>query len=130
MSDYYVRKDGDHRDSGEPGVRAAPPPSAVDDLYDSPAFALGLSDPRVIERLGAIDDLVFEAIAGKQTALDDLRRQWAQVPELIGARLVEESRQAYLRHALSKWRECVDDEPTGNPRLAVTLMDVLDVLLH
>jgi hypothetical protein len=49
---------------------------------------------------------------------------------MVGPELVEESRHAYLRHALLKWQECAAAEEKRNPRLAVTLMEVLSVLLE
>ncbi len=127
--DYVVRNDGAHREAGTaPGASPADGPAA-DDLYDSPAYILAVGDPVLTDQLSAIDDLVFEAIAGKAAALGELRRRWLQMPELVGEALFEESRQAYLRHALNQWRECDADEDHRNPRLAATLLDVLEILL-
>jgi hypothetical protein len=113
-----VRNDGAHRAAND-----------KDDLYDSPAYQLGAGDPHMLEKLGELDDVVFEAIAGRGTAIDRLRVLWSEALGLVGPDLVDESRQAYLRHAMAKWHECAEAEPTRNPRLAITLMDVLAVLL-
>lgn len=114
-----VRSDGSHS-------RA----SIHDDLYDSPAYELGCRDPRLLEKLGELDDIVFEAIAGRSAAVDRLQVLWPEVLMLVGPMLAEESREAYLRHAMSKWRECAEAESNRNPRLAVTLMDVLAILIR
>ena len=114
-----IRSDGSH-------ARA----SVHEDLYDSPAYELGCRDPVLLEKLGELDDVVFEAIAGRAAAVDRLRKLWPEVLRLVGPDLAEESRQAYLRHALTKWHECATAEETRNPRLAVTLMEVLSVLLE
>jgi hypothetical protein len=114
-----VRSDGSH-------ARA----SVRDDLYDSPAYELGCRDPQLLEKLGELDDVVFEAIAGRSAAVERLQVLWPEVLALVGGSLAEESREAYLRHAMSKWRECAEAEANRNPRLAVTLMDVLAILIR
>jgi hypothetical protein len=120
-----VRNDGSHCADEQPTPEAA----SADDLYDTPAYVLGLSDPHVLERLELLDDAVFEAIAGKASAVEHLRQLWAEIPQIVGPQLVEESRQAYLHHALNKWSECNSAEEHRNPRLAVTLLDVIAVLV-
>jgi hypothetical protein len=126
-----VRNDGSHHaDDPSPAAPATAASIAPDDeLYDTPAYVLGLSDPHVLERFEQLDDAVFEAIAGKASAVDHLRRLWAEIPQIVGPQLVEESRQAYLHHALNKWNECNSAEEHRNPRLAVTLLDVIAVLV-
>jgi hypothetical protein len=114
-----VRSDGSH-------ARAA----VHDDLYDSPSYQIGCRDPQLMEKLGELDDVVFEAIAGRSSAVDRLQVLWPEVLKLVGGSLAEESREAYLRHAMSKWRECAEAEEHRNPKLAVTLMDVLAVLMR
>jgi hypothetical protein len=126
MRRVLVRNDGSHREDDPPTAAAAPP---LGELYDAPAYVLGLSDPQILERLEQLDDAVFEAIAGKASAVDHLQRLWAEIPQIVGPQLVEESRQAYLHHALNKWSECNSAEELRNPRLAVTLMDVIAVLV-
>jgi hypothetical protein len=116
-----VRNDGSHHTS-----------SQDDDweLYDSPAYQLGCRNPAVLEKLGELDDVVFEAIAGRGAAVDRLRSLWPEVLRMVGDDLVAESREAYLRHAIEKWHECATADVLRNPKLAVTLMDVLAILLQ
>lgn len=116
-----VRNDGSHT------------AAAFDDdlqLFDSPAYELGCRDPAVLEKLGELDDVVFEAIAGRTAAVDRLRALWPEVLRMIGDELVTESREAYLHHAVEKWHECAAADAVRNPKLAVTLMDVLSILLQ
>lgn len=116
-----VRNDGSHHAS-----------SKNDDLqlYDSPAYELGCRDPAVLEKLGELDDVVFEAIAGRGAAVERLRSLWPEALRMVGDDLVNESREAYLHHALDKWHECAAAVDARNPKLAVTLMDVLAILLQ
>jgi len=138
---FLVRNDGAHQvDDSSPASDEASSDAATpavvsneivrdDELYDTPAYILGLSEPHVLERFEQLDDAVFEAIAGKASAVDELRRLWAEIPRIVGPQLVEESRQAYLHHALNKWNECNAAEDHRNPRLAATLLDVIAVLV-
>lgn len=116
--DTLIRNDGAHFDADD-----------QDDLFDSPAHLLAAGRPNVLEKLGELDDVVFEAIAGRSSAVDRLRTLWPEALSAVGPDWVDESKQAYLRHAMAKWHECAEQEPTRNPRLAVTLMDVLSILL-
>ena len=93
-----------------------------------PAQVLGAHCPAAMEELERLDDAVFEAIAGKPGALDELRKLWPEVLSRLSPELVEESREQYVRHALRVWRECVQGEEIRNPGLAVAAMDVVCLL--
>src|SRR5689334_8207944 len=92
-----VRNDGAHRE--------APP---GDDLYDAPSYRIAGGDPHVLEKLGELDDVVFEAIAGRAAAVERLQTLWPEALAAVGPELVDESKQAYLRHAMAKWQECAE----------------------
>jgi hypothetical protein len=81
-----------------------------------------------MEHLERLDDTVFEAIAGKPGALDELRKLWPDVLARLGPELIEESREQYLRHALRVWRDCLEGDQIRNPSLAVAAMDVVCLL--
>lgn len=128
---HLLRSDGAHRDASR---RDAPPSrnpadARSDPLRDSPADVLQLGDRRVMERLEELDDVVFEAIAGKTTAIQRLKKLWPEITGPLSPRLADESREAYCRHALQKWLDCTENGSARNPKLAVALMDVLSVLL-
>ena len=82
----------------------------------------------VLEKLERLDDLVFDAIAGKAAALEQLKRIWPQLCEELGDPLLAESREHYLRHALSAWEQSGRDDGTRNPNAAVQLLEVLCTL--
>ncbi|HEY5312170.1 MAG TPA: hypothetical protein VIK18_06605 [Pirellulales bacterium] len=83
----------------------------------------------IVERLEVLDDLVFEAIAGKSGALEQLRLLWPQTLKQLGPELLDESRSQYLRHAMNVWKDCLAAEEIRNPLLAVAAIDVINVLL-
>jgi len=103
-------------------------PSAPSGLEPDPAQVLGSQCPAAMEHLERLDDTVFEAIAGKPGALDELRQLWPDVLARLGSELIEESREQYLRHALRVWRDCLEGDQIQNPSLAVAAMDVVCLL--
>ncbi|MEX2119197.1 MAG: hypothetical protein WD847_06275 [Pirellulales bacterium] len=100
------------------------------EIEQDPAQVLGWHCPAAIEKLELLDDTVFEAIAGKAGALDQLRTLWPQVLTQLGPHLVEESREQYIRHALKVWRECVDGDRIRDPVLAMAAMEVVCLLFN
>jgi hypothetical protein len=98
-------------------------------LTDDPSQILSREHPEALQRLEQLDDVVFEAIAGKPTALDQLRELWPAVIAELGRDLVEESQSQYLRHALGVWKDCISGDELRNPRLAVAVTDVISILL-
>ncbi len=95
----------------------------------NPSEILARHRPDAAEKLETLDDTVFEAIAGRPRALDELRELWPAILSELGANTVEESRQQYLRHALTVWRQCVEGDNIRNPALAVAAADVVCLLL-
>lgn len=83
--------------------------------------------PEVLELLERIDDLIFSAIAGDDRAVTELEVLWPAVVAELDDELVEQSREQYLRCALSICRECVEGEDE-RPERAVAAIDVLCVL--
>ena len=101
------------------------PRSTIDDL----ARSLADQPPHILEMLERIDDLVFAAISGDSTALGELEVLWPTVAGDLDPVLVEQSREQYLRCALSIWNECVDGQ-IRRPERAVAAIDVLCVLFE
>ena len=79
--------------------------------------------------LERIDDLVFTAIDGDDRSLGELQVLWPMVAAELNEDLVEQSREQYLRCALSIWTECVEGE-VRRPERAVAAIDVLCVLFE
>jgi GTPase-associated protein 1, N-terminal domain type 2 len=83
----------------------------------------------VLELLERIDDLVFDAISGDPKALAELEVLWPLATTQLDETLVEQSREQYLRCALSI---CSDFSESGvqRPERAVSAVDVLCVLFE
>ena len=94
----------------------------------APSKVLAPSSPEVVDMLEHLDDLVYEAIGGRAGAVEELQRIWPQLLSELGDELVVESRQQYLRYALTIWESCVDTAEVRNPARAVQALDVLCVL--
>jgi hypothetical protein len=116
---------------------AFPSPAAIPNASQAPArrrsdevLAVGRSatgtDPA--EQLGQLDDAVFEAIAGHAEALDGLRQLWPEIKAKLGTRLVDESRDQYVRYALRVWRESLAGAELRNPTAALAVIDVMSLL--
>jgi hypothetical protein len=98
-----------------------------DGLLDSPSELLDVHSADAVELLEKLDDCVFDAISGDQRALAEVVRLWPEVLRAIGPSKVEESREQYLRYALSIWESCLD-EGLREPKRAVASLQVLNVL--
>lgn len=106
----------------------APLPETTPRRPEGPSKHLDPESPEVLEKLEQLDDAVFEAVGGKTAALDTLRVLWPQVRGELGAEMLAESREQYLRYALSIWEEYVACSAIRNPGKAVQALDVLCVL--
>ena len=97
-------------------------------LFHAPLDALGNKCPDAVEQLGQLDDMVFEAIAGRPGAMESLRTLWPQVKSKVGAGLIEESREQYVRHAMQVWTDCIQGDDDRSPAMAVKVMDIISLL--
>jgi len=93
-----------------------------------PSKLLDADSPEVVVKLEALDDAVFDAIQGKVTALADLYRIWPTLKKELGDALLAESREQYIRYALSIWHEPANIEGERDPIRAVNALEVLCVL--
>ena len=81
-----------------------------------------------MDTLEALDDAVYDAIAGKQGAIDDVLGLWPQVRERLESEMVDESREQYLRYTMSVWEDFLQD--STDPAKAVAALDVMCVLFE
>ena len=79
-------------------------------------------------KLEYLDDLVFEAIAGQQRALEELQTAWPALRAQLGDDLLAESREQYLRYSLQVWEGCVAADGVRHASRAVQALDVLCLL--
>ncbi len=93
-----------------------------------PSQTISHVDPKTLEKLERLDDLVYEAIAGNPAALEGLKAEWPRLRETLDDASVAESREQYLRYALSIWEECVQPDGVRDPARAVQSLDVLCML--
>ena len=77
---------------------------------------LGLSGPldpesrEANELLEALDDAMFEAIAGNEASLAQAHDLWQRAVTAVGGERVEESREQYLRFAVETTKQCAAGE--------------------
>jgi hypothetical protein len=93
-----------------------------------PSAQVGHQTPEVLEKLEHLDDLVYEAISGQTNSLEQLRRAWPTILGELGEDLLAESREQYLRYALSIWEESANGDAIRNPARAIQALDVLCLL--
>ena len=102
--------------------------SSATERVAGPSAALGADHPEVLARLEMLDDLVFDAIKGDSGSLEQLRTAWPRLKEELGAELLGQSREQYLRYALQVWEKCVEASGVRPTTKAVNALDVLCLL--
>jgi hypothetical protein len=83
----------------------------------------------VQELLEHLDDVVYGAINGRVDALAELAVLWPSAVAALGWQLVEESREQYLRCALSIWTDYLGGSRQG-PQRATAALDVVCLLFE
>ena len=91
----------------------------------APSVDLALHTPEVLEKLEFLDDLVYGAIAGQADSLEQLQTAWPELTRELSDEMLAESREQYLRYALSIWEECANADTIRNPTRAIQALDVL-----
>ena len=87
-----------------------------------------LSSPEVLGKLEHLDDLVYEAINGQPGAIEQLQAAWPKLLDELGEEMVAESREQYLRYALSIWGDCADTDGIRQSDRAIQALDILCLL--
>lgn len=100
--------------------RAAAPPH--------PAGLLDLACDALMGDLNQLDDAVYAALQGEADALEIVRNVWPRILRQVGPDLIDETREHYLRYALSAWQQQAGDFAHRNPQVAATAMEVLCLL--
>lgn len=85
------------------------------------------TDPEIIARLEWLDDLIFAAIEGDATALDNATVAWKEMLDELGAEALEESRLQYLRRAYSVW-ETLRTQVNHPPHKVFAAIEVISLL--
>ena len=93
----------------------------------SPSALIDIDSPELLDRLEKLDDVVFDAISGDARALDEMGRLWPKLMDEVGPEKLEESREQYLRYALSIWEVCLEDG-LREPERAISSLQVLSII--
>jgi len=109
-------------------LTAGPEPKGASGI-DKLIASLAGQPAEVLELLERIDDLVFAAISGDELAMTELEVLWPTVVADLDPDLVEQSREQYLRCALSICSDCVEGG-VQRPEQAAAAIDVLCVLFE
>ena len=102
--------------------------SLPEERATGPAAVLSCDHPEVVASLETLDDLVFDAIKGDESALARLRTAWPNVKAELGEELLTQSREQYLRYALQVWEKCVETTDVRPTDKAVNALEVICVL--
>lgn len=97
------------------------------DQIPRPSGLLGVDSPRALEMLEELDDAVFAALQGCQTALERTRQLWPQALEAIDWELIDESREQYLRFAVETTQRLQEAE-IRTPERSVAALEVISLL--
>ena len=109
------------RKSSNTAVVAGPKPPG-------PSKTISHPEAKTLEKLERLDDLVYDAISGSETALEELKLAWPCLRTDLDEAALVESREQYLRYALSIWESCVRPDGVRDPARAVQSLEVLCML--
>ncbi len=118
------RNDASHRRFGK--TIASIPAAAISTAM--PSARLAQHSPAILEKLEHLDDLVYDAIGGQLDAMDQLRTAWPKLAGELDETLWAESREQYLRYALSIWEDYAQADGIRQPSRAMRALDVLCLL--
>jgi hypothetical protein len=84
-------------------------------------------DEKVVAHLEALDDVIFPAIDGDETALHHVEPAWQQALAELGPEAVCESRQQYLRYARATW-DFLKNQTLERPHQLLAVMHIIMML--
>jgi hypothetical protein len=97
-------------------------------IEEEPARVLAQGCPKAAEDLQSLEDIVFEAMAGKAAALAQLAELWPKALSQASPARTEATREHYLRYALSIWRQLNAAEGQDDPQRGLHAMQVICTL--
>ena len=98
-----------------------------DSLGELPSQLLKAESPQVNALLERLDDVIFPAVLGNRSAMEEARKLWPQVIQAIGWELVEESREQYLRYAIDAAR-MGEQQEIRKPENSIAALEVILLL--
>jgi hypothetical protein len=130
-SDLWQRADGAHAQRGT-SLRDAlflAGQTATLEIEEEPARTVGQACPKALDNLQRLEDAIFEAMAGKSEALEDLSPLWLTVLSQVGPACTEATREHYLRFALAVWRQLNQADDHQEASRSVQAMQVVGLLV-
>jgi hypothetical protein len=85
--------------------------------------------PDVIRQLEELDDVIFAAIDGDQSALQHSAVAWHRAVKTLGHEAIEETRRQYLRHAQSVWEE-LRHQSVQPPHKIFAAIEIIGLLVN
>ena len=85
--------------------------------------------PDVIARLEALDDVIFAAIDGDPSALQQSGDVWQRAVAELGHDTIEETRRQYLRHAQGVW-ESLRHQEVQPPHKIFAAIEIIGLLVN
>jgi hypothetical protein len=85
--------------------------------------------PDVIDHLEALDDVIFAAIDGDQSALQRSAAAWHRAVKTLGHDTIEETRRQYLRHAQCVWEE-LRHQSVQPPHKIFAAIEIIGLLVN
>jgi hypothetical protein len=77
-----------------------------------------------------LEDAIFEVLAGKTNALDQLSPLWCTVLAQVGAARAEVTREHFLRFALAVWRQLNQADEQQDPSRSAQAMEIVCLLFN
>jgi hypothetical protein len=101
-----------------------------EESHSGPSTTVDTESPEVLEKLEFLDDLVYESISGNAQAFKQLQAVWPNLQKELDENLLTQSREQYLRYALSIWEDFNEKAGYREPIRAVQALDVLCLLFE
>ena len=121
MSEQHIRSHAAHRARSSQATIADVPEEEL------PSSQLHSESEYVHALLEQLDDVIFAAVRGDASALKQAHTLWPQVVDVLGWKLVEESREQYLRFAIEVARRD-DFDHARHPEHAIAALDIISLL--
>ncbi len=81
----------------------------------------------LLSQLEELDDTIFSALGGDAAALDEAATTWRRMQSQAPSRLIDESREQYLRQAENVWRRS-QANPTADLARSFAALEILTLL--
>jgi len=121
VSDQNIRPHAAHRSNFRLPTVADMPPEEL------PSHLLHPESEPVRLLLEELDDVIFSAVRGDAGALEQAHTLWPRVVSALGWKLVEESREQYLRFAIDVTTR-FENNKLRRPEHAVAALEIISLL--